>query len=205
MSPARGSSTKCGGMQGSTRPRALASWRIPHLRLLPCQCPFPPPLNLYCPGRKCCKIFSQHEAEVAAKGTLPWSPPDGFSGQGEPAAPCHPPLRDVPGHAALGVHPGVHCHPCDDAPQGLQLGVSNLSPGPQWMRGSPSRHPCVLQSPRRAEALQGHGQWVTAMQGSVPQFPIDRARWCQHLEDAQGNYKAGLPSVGGCWGGPPPG
>lgn len=73
MSPKKGSSTKCSGMQGSTRPRGLACRRIPHLRLLLCRLPVPlsSTAEFILPRQETLQNLLQHEAEVAAKGTLP--------------------------------------------------------------------------------------------------------------------------------------
>lgn len=136
------------------------------------QYPFPPLPNLYCPGRKRCKIFSSMKRKWQQKGPFPGPPRCLSQAEGSPQTPVTVLSQDVPGRPALGVHPGIHCHPCSDAPQGSPDGGLHFVPRPSVDAGNPLQGtPVCCSPPRRAEALQGRGQRVMAMQGSVPQFP----------------------------------
>lgn len=89
-------------------------------------------------------------------------------------------------------------------PRGLQLGLQFV-PRPSMDEGIPFKAPlsaAVPQENRSSPRPWPVGDGNAGLCASVS--PLIDQVWCQHLGDGQGNCQAGLPSVGGCCGGPPP-
>lgn len=136
-------------------------------------------------GSKVAKPSASMNGKWQPEGILPRPPHDAFPRVGrslQPPTTLLPP--GVPGHPAAGdtgAHPGVHCPPQSDAHQWSPAGGPHLVLRPQWMQGSLSRSPQVLQYSRRVDnprgwTGEGGGQASGQRRGRAPclSFPIDR-------------------------------
>lgn len=81
-------------------------------------------------------------------------------------------------------------------PRGLHLGVSNLSPGPQWMRGSLSRHSCVLQYPQERRSSPRTWSVGDGNAGLSVCFPFDRAKVVSTFAGSTGRLQGWIAL---CW------
>lgn len=86
------------------------------------------------------------------KGPFPGPPRCLSQAEGSPQPPVTLLSRDVPAHGALGVHPGVHCQSCSDAPQGSPAGGLQIVPRPSVDVGIPFKAPlCAAVPPGQQE------------------------------------------------------